>query len=146
MDMNSSFQETILELCAKDPRYNPDAYFFVVEALDSTVKEIRKTQLDHERHVTGKELLEGIREFALDEFGPIAFTVFSEWGIHATLDFGEIVFNLIECGRLGKTEKDSRDDFKDVFDFKETFVKPFEPKTDKPAAKASAARRRKKRG
>ncbi|MDD4101511.1 MAG: hypothetical protein PHU80_02620 [Kiritimatiellae bacterium] len=134
-----------MDLCKKDPRYNPDAYFFVVEALDSTVKEIRKKQPEHERHVTGKELLEGIRVFALDEFGPLAFTVFAEWGIHSTLDFGEIVFNLVECGRLGKTEKDSREDFKEVFDFEETFVKPFEPQEEKPAAKASAARRRKKR-
>lgn len=145
MDMNSSFQETVLELCAKDPRYNPDAYFFVVEALDATVKEIRKRQPDHERHVTGKELLEGIKAFALDEFGPMAFTVFAEWGIHATLDFGEIVFSLVECGRLGKTEADSRDDFRDVFDFVETFVNPFEPQNGKPAAKVSAVRRRKKR-
>lgn len=145
MDMNASFQETVLELCKKDTRYNPDAYFFLIEALDATIKEIRKQQPEHERHVTGKELLDGIRVFALDEFGPMAFTVFAEWGIHSTRDFGEIVFSLVECGRLGKTEKDSREDFNGIYDFEETFVKPFEPEKDKTSATTSALRRRKKR-
>lgn len=145
-DMNASFQETVLELCEKDRRYHPDAYSFMVEALDATVKDIRKRQPEHERHVTGKELLEGIRDFALDEFGPMAFTLFDEWGIHATRDFGEIVFNLVECGRLGKTDKDSIDDFDGIYDFEETFLKPFEPKKHKPHTKSPAVRRRKKRG
>ena len=144
--MNPSFQETVLELCKKDPRYNPDAYFFLVEALDVTVKEIRKNQPEHGRHVSGKELLNGIKEFALDEFGPLAFTVFAEWGIHATQDFGEIVFNLVEAGRLGKTESDSRDDFKDAFTFQDAFVQPFEPQPMERTAppRAGTSRRRKR--
>lgn len=141
--MNPSFQETVFEICKKDPRYNPDAYFFLVEALDVTVKDIRKNQPDHGRHVTGKELLEGIRDFALDEFGPMAFTVFAEWGVHTTQDFGEIVFNLVESGRLGKTETDSREDFKDAFSFEDAFLTPFNPQGQKPPP-ASAARRRKR--
>ena len=141
--MNPSFQETVFEICKKDPRYNPDAYFFLVEALDVTVKDIRKNQPDHGRHVTGKELLEGIRDFALDEFGPMAFTVFAEWGVHTTQDFGEIVFNLVESGRLGKTETDSREDFKDAFSFEDAFLTPFNPPGQKPPP-ASAARRRKR--
>ena len=144
--MNPSFQETVFDLFKKDPRYNPDAYFFLVEALDVTVKDIRKNQPDHGRHVTGKELLNGIKEYALDEFGPMAFTVFAEWGIHKTADFGEIVFNLVEAGRLGKTESDSRDDFKDVFDFREAFLSPYAPKPAAPAASEPHAARRRKRG
>lgn len=144
--MNPSFQESVFELCKKDPRYNPDAYFFLVEALDATVKDIRKNQPDHGRHVSGKELLDGIKEYALDEFGPMAFTVFSEWGVHTTEDFGEIVFNLVESGRLGKTESDSREDFKNVFDFDDAFLKPFEPQpgpeTPPPAALRKARRRK----
>ncbi len=144
--MNPSFQETVFELCKKDSRYHPDAYFFLVEALDVTVKDIRKNQPDHGRHVTGKELLNGIKEYALDEFGPMTFTVFAEWGIHKTGDFGEIVFNLVEAGRLGKTDNDSRDDFKDIFDFDEAFLKPFVPQSAEvsPSAEPHAARRRKR--
>ncbi len=132
--MNASFQQTVFDICKKDARYNPDAYFFLVEALDVTVKDIRKSQPDHGRHVSGKELLDGIKAFALDEFGPMSHTVFSEWGIHATQDFGEIVFNLIEAGRLGKTASDSREDFKDVYSFEEAFLAPFEPQAEADAA------------
>ena len=91
---------------------------------------------------TGQELLEGIKEFALNAFGPLAFTVFSEWGIHTTEDFGEIVFNLVDAGRLGKTESDSRDDFKQVYDFNDVFVKPYEPRATDPAPRSSARRRK----
>ena len=141
-----TFQEAVFTICEKDTRYNPDAYFFLVEALDTTVKNIRKCQPDHARHVSGKELLDGIKEYALDEFGPLTFTLFSEWGIHTTDDFGEIVFNLVEAGRLGKTESDSRDDFKNGYDFKEAFVLPFEPQERPTKAKAprQASRRRKR--
>jgi len=144
--MTPSFQETVSEICKKDPRYQPDAYFFLVEALDSTVKDIRKNQPDHGRHVSGKELLEGIKAYALDEFGPLAYTVFSEWGVHATQDFGEIVFSLVAAGRLGKTEKDSLEDFKNVYDFDEVFRLPFEPQRTEasPAAPSRASRRHKR--
>ena len=144
--MNPSFQETVLEICKKDARFQADAYFFLVEALDVTVKDIRKNQPDHGRHVSGKELLNGIKEYALDEFGPLTHAVFSEWGIHTTLDFGEIVFNLVEAGRLGKTESDSRDDFKNAFDFDEAFLQPFEPQQrEAPSAPLSHTSRRRKR-
>ena len=143
--MNPSYQETVFEICKKDPRYHPDAYFFLVEALDVTVKDIRKNQPDHGRHVTGKELLEGIKEYALDEFGPLTFTVFAEWGIHATLDFGEIVFNLVESGILGKTDTDSRKDFTEGYDFFEVFAKPFLPaakSAEPPPVKRKTSRKR----
>jgi uncharacterized repeat protein (TIGR04138 family) len=144
--MNLSYQETVFEICKKDPRYHPDAYFFLVEALDVTVKDIRKNQPDHGRHVSGKELLDGIKEYALDEFGPLTFTVFAEWGIHTTQDFGELVFNLVEAGRLGKTENESREDFKDGYSFEEAFLKPFEPQGHKPrAARPLQSSRRRKR-
>lgn len=144
--MNPSYSETVYEICKKDPRYHPDAYFFLVEALDVTVKDIRKNQPDHGRHVSGKELLDGIKEYALDEFGPLTFTVFAEWGIHTTLDFGEIVFNLVEAGRLGKTENDSREDFKNGYTFEEAFLQPFEPQRHvTPASSPTRSSRRRKR-
>ena len=142
--MNPSFQDTVNEIIKKDSRFEADAYFFLVEALDVTVKSIRKNQPDHGRHVSGKELLEGIKEYALDEFGPMTHTVFAEWGIHSTQDFGEIVFNLVEAGRLGKTESDSREDFKNAYDFDEAFLMPFEPQAEEPPPNPPHSRRRKR--
>ena len=142
--MNPSFQDTVTEILKKDARYQADAYFFLVEALDVTVKDIRKNQPDHGRHVSGKELLDGIKAYALDEFGPMTHTVFAEWGIHNTQDFGEIVFNLVEAGRLGKTESDSREDFKNAYDFDEAFLMPFEPQSGEPPPPPRTSRRRKR--
>ena len=120
--------ETIEELLApilkSDTRYTTQAYLFVREGLDHTVR-----QLDKPRHVSGPELLEGIRQYALKEFGPVARRVLSEWGINDCLDFGNIVFNLVNHGLLGKTDEDSIEDFMDGYDFHEAFILPFRPGT-----------------
>lgn len=143
-DTQKSFQDVVRGICLQDNRFHHDAYLFVVEALDMTVKRIRKEQPEHGHHVTGQELSEGIRDLALHEFGPMASIVLVEWGVHKTSDFGTIVYNLIEAGRLGKTESDNIDDFTNVFDFNQTFVKPFEPVTPLPPPPARPARRRKR--
>jgi uncharacterized repeat protein (TIGR04138 family) len=115
--------EELLEgILARDPRYAAEAYAFVRAGLDHTVR-----RLDKPRHVSGQELLDGIREFALAEFGPMTKTVLNGWGIKRTEDVGEIVFNMVETGLLGKTEKDSRADFANGYDFDEAFRKPFQP-------------------
>jgi len=111
--------QTIL---TRDPRYTAEAYAFVRAGLDYTVRRLEKP-----RHVSGRELLDGIREFALAEFGPMAKTVLNGWGIQRTEDVGEIVFNMVETGLLGKTDKDSRADFANGYDFDEAFRKPFRP-------------------
>jgi uncharacterized repeat protein (TIGR04138 family) len=98
------------------------AYFFVREALDHIVR-----QLEAPRHISGQELLEGIRKYALSEFGPVTKRVLSEWGINKCIDFGHIVFNLVNEGLLGKTDEDSLDDFAEGYDFTEAFLKPFQP-------------------
>ena len=100
-----SFEEALAKIQAKDPRYHREAYLFVREALDHTQKTIGKDARGRIRHVTGQELLVGIREFALQQFGPMAKTVLEEWGIRCCQDFGEIVFNMIEVGWLAKTEQ-----------------------------------------
>lgn len=110
------------EILSRDPRYTADAYAFVRAGLDFTVRRLEKS-----RHVSGGELLDGIREFALKEFGPMSKTVLAEWGIQRTEDVGEIVFNMVETGLLGKTDKDSREDFADGYDFDEAFCRPFQP-------------------
>lgn len=124
-----SYNEVIEEMRKKDPRYQKGAYFFVRSALDFTLKDLKRAEaLSETNHVSGQQLLEGIRKFALDQFGPLVNTVFDYWGIKETRDFGNIVFNMIEVGVLGKNDRDDIADFCDGFDFNEAFVKPFTPK------------------
>ena len=122
-----SFEEALEQILTRDPRYPRDAYLFVREALDYTQKSITKASRGKLRHVTGQELLAGIRAYALEQFGPMTLTVFEEWNIRAGRDFGEIVFNMVDDGVLARTEHDSRADFADGYDFEEVFRKPFLP-------------------
>jgi len=118
----------------KDPRYDKEAYDFVKEALEFTIKQQKRGQADPSVHVTAAELMDGFRQYALKEFGPMVVTVLSYWGVRSCEDVGNMVFNLIGAGIFGKTEEDSIDDFKNVFDFQEAFVKPFAPEKPAPAA------------
>ncbi len=122
-----NFEETIEQIVAQDPRYTREVYSFVREALDFTQKLIVKENRGQVRHVSGQELLEGIRQFGLQQFGPMTVTVLGEWGVRNCLDFGEIVFNMVETGLLAKTERDSREDFQNGYDFTDAFRKPFWP-------------------
>jgi len=122
-----TFESTLALILAKDPRYQRDAYLFVKDALDHTQKLVLKENKSELRHVSGQELLGGIREYALTQFGPMTQMVFEEWGIMRCEDFGEIVFNMVEIGLLGKTEQDRREDFANGYDFHEAFRKPFLP-------------------
>lgn len=112
--------DSLDRLVANDPRYPRDAYVFVFQALEFVVGRLEKR-----RHVSGRELLEGIREFALERYGLMTKTVFAQWGITRTEDFGEIVFRLVGAGLLSKTEEDSIDDFGGVYDFEEAFVRDY---------------------
>jgi uncharacterized repeat protein (TIGR04138 family) len=122
-----NFDEAVEKILARDTRFQRDAYGFVREALDFTQKLISKENKGNVRHVTGQELLDGIRQYSLIQFGPMTMTVLEEWGVHSSKDFGEIVFNMVEIGLLAKTEKDTRDDFQTGYDFTEAFRKPFWP-------------------
>ena len=122
-----NFDEKVEMILAKDSRYARDAYAFVRESLDFTQKTIGKENRGQVRHISGQELLDGIRQFALAQFGPMAVTVLEEWGVHNSRDFGEIVFNMVEIELLAKTEKDNRDDFNNGYDFTDAFRKPFWP-------------------
>jgi uncharacterized repeat protein (TIGR04138 family) len=121
------FAEALDSIVTTDPRYQRDAYVFLRDALDFTTKQQKKIKGATVRHVAGPELLEGVRQYALKEFGPMVMTVFDNWGIHSCEDIGNMVFNLIGAGIFGKTEEDSMEDFKNVYDFEEAFVKPFAP-------------------
>lgn len=130
-----NFDEELEKIVAKDSRYTREAYLFVREALDHTQKMIGKPGKDDApRHVTGQQLLEGTRDYALQQFGPMALTVLEEWGIRRCEDFGEIVFNMVENSLLAKTEEDSREDFKGGYDFETAFRSPFLPKRANSAA------------
>jgi len=122
-----TFADAIEKLMQKDSRYHAEAYFFLREALDFTSQTLKKPAKGEQRHVSGKELLEGLRLFAVQEFGPMALTVLKTWGITRTQHFGDIVFNMVDAGILGKTDKDTPADFADVYDFHDAFVKPFLP-------------------
>jgi uncharacterized repeat protein (TIGR04138 family) len=124
-----NFDEAVEQILAKDSRYTRDAYLFVREALDYTQRIVGKETRGAIRHVSGQELLDGIRRFALNQFGPMVVTVFEEWGVHNCRDFGEIVFNMVESSLLAKTEKDTRDDFQNGYNFTEAFRKPFWPQS-----------------
>jgi uncharacterized repeat protein (TIGR04138 family) len=126
------FAEALESIVASDTRYQREAYVFLRDALDFTTKQQKKAKGTTVRHVSGPELLNGVRQYALKEFGPMVITVFDSWGIHSCEDVGHMVFNLIGAGIFGKTEEDSIEDFKSVYDFQEAFVKPFAP--EKPAA------------
>ena len=122
-----NFDEALEQILARDPRFQRDAYHFVRESLDYTQKLISKENRGNVRHITGQELLDGIRQFALQQFGPMVVTVLEEWGVKNCRDFGDIVFNMVEHSLLAKTEKDTREDFKNGYDFTDAFRKPFWP-------------------
>ena len=122
-----NFEEKLDGIIAIDPRFQRDAYVFMREALDFTQKLISRENQGKVRHVSGQELLDGLRQYALQQFGPMAMTVFEEWGVRNCRDFGEIVFNMVEIGLLAKTDKDTREDFKNGYNFTDAFCKPFWP-------------------
>ena len=122
-------------MVARDARYARDAYHFTREALDFTQKLISRENKGNVRHVTGQELLQGIRQYALQQYGPMTATLLEEWGINNCRDFGEIVFNMVESGLLAKTEKDTRNDFQQGYDFTDAFRKPFWPQSKLDAEK-----------
>jgi uncharacterized repeat protein (TIGR04138 family) len=126
---NINFEEAVAEITKTDNRFTSDAYFFVKEALDFTVKQLNDFNQPHYRHVTAKELLYGFRDYTLEEFGAMGLTVLHTWGIYNCKHIGIIVFHLVNQGILGKKEEDSLDDFKEVFNFYDTFQKPFKPKS-----------------
>ncbi len=145
----------IAELLARDDRYPFDAYVFVFEALRHAQEKLgmgaeylaedfqRKLdsafddELDDdddndddndepERHVSGQELCEAMRQYAHEQYGYLAKSVLNHWSIYSTSDFGEIVFNLIEIEQMRKTPNDHREDFDNVFDFDEGFQHNFQ--------------------
>jgi len=120
------FQEAVDVVSREDTRYHPEAYAFLRDALEATVKRRKKSRKEAGGHVSAAELLEGFRLHTLGEFGPMAMTVLEYWGVRSTEDVGHMVFNLVQAGVFGKTEDDTIQSFQEVFDFRAEFVAPFQ--------------------
>jgi uncharacterized repeat protein (TIGR04138 family) len=126
----------LADLLRRDKRYHRDVYFFVFEALRYAQEQLGLGQPsssdiedEEQRHVTGQQLCEAIRRYAVQQYGLMAKSVLNEWGVRSTSDFGEIVFNLIDIGQMKKTEADRREDFDGVFDFDNGLQDVFQPIT-----------------
>lgn len=125
----------ILDLCREDPRFSYEAYDFVCDAVtftqDRLGRAVSESDEDEEdRHVSGAELLRGVCDLAVQQFGLMAPTVFKRWGIRTTDDVGTMVFNLIKVQRLSKSERDVPDDFRDLFDLHQALADAFELTVD----------------
>jgi uncharacterized repeat protein (TIGR04138 family) len=123
-------------------KYHPAAYQFVWQALQYTQKRLRRPApqgpLDQQAHITGQELLEGIRLMALEQFGLLTIAVFRHWGVSSTADFGRIVFEMVERGEMRKTERDRLSDFLDVYNFDEEFDRNYRIETRRVPARPQA--------
>jgi uncharacterized repeat protein (TIGR04138 family) len=112
----------LTELATDVGLYPPEAFEFIQQGLSYTVQQIHgQSTPKANRHVSGRDLCEGLREYAVAKWGYLARTVLRRWNITSTLDFGRIVFALVEVGQMQKTDDDTLADFKDVFDFRATF-------------------------
>lgn len=134
-------QKAFFELLRCDRRYRPEAYQFIWEALNFAQQELKMgvpqasepmaaaeaaaERRKLERHVSGQDLCEAARQYALRQYGLLAKTVLNSWGIRSTSDFGEIVFNLIRIGHMRKTRDDRREDFDNVYDFEAAIERDF---------------------
>ncbi len=117
MTAHSELLHTVRNLAEHRGVFRPEAYFFVLESLDNAME-----SLPARGHISGEDLLDWIRELARERFGVMAGDVFRAWGVNGTIDFGRIVFHLVDAGLLKKRERDSLGDFIDKFDFQEAFA------------------------
>lgn len=122
MSHDRSLEVRIEELASADQRYTPEAYHFVFRALDWVLERRQEQGLSStDGHVPAVQLLDGLRDYALDLFGPLARLVLEGWGVHCTEDFGEIVFGLVDCQLLNKQDSDRKSDFAGRYSFREAF-------------------------
>ncbi len=114
-----------LNVIAENTRYPLEAFLFVQRGLDETVRKIHgepdDTKPPESRHVAGEDLCFGLRDFALSEYGLMARTVLARWNINNCEDFGLIVFAMVDCGLMQKTEDDRVEDFCHLFEFSDAF-------------------------
>ena len=120
-------EQSVVSIIRREGRYDAHAYFFLKDSLDFTLKRVMEETGGKGRHVSGKELLEGFRDLALEQFGPMAATLMDEWGVMECRDVGNMVFLLIEEQVFGRQESDKPEDFDSAFDFRKALREPFLP-------------------
>ena len=126
-------EDPVRALAFRDGRYSPEAFRFLFESLEFAIRLAGKQEeTGPERHVSGQEVLAGMREYAQQLFGPLAAQVWRSWGVRQSIDWGRIVFLLVEDGMLNRQDSDSVEDFRSGFDFDEVFVENYHvPLTDR---------------
>jgi uncharacterized repeat protein (TIGR04138 family) len=120
-DPREDYEVTLDRLVTRDRRYTREAYLFVQASLDYYQQ--RHGSGRPTDHITGPDLLRGVRELALSEYGPMAHLVLNHWGLQRGEDVGEVVYNLIEVGLMTKTQEDRREDFAGVMVFDEAMAR-----------------------
>ncbi len=123
--MNVKFESAVTRAIARDPRFVADAYYFLRDALDATIKGLPHSGDKSSMHVNPQTLCMGFRDFAKSLYGPMVPAIMESWGVTSTADIGQIVFNLIESGAFSKGDTDRQEDFAGVFTFEEAFVQPY---------------------
>ncbi len=124
---NIQFEDAVSAILAKDFRFKKDGYYFIKDSLDFTVKALHDDELIGQAHVSGAELLEGFKDFAMKEFGSMALPVLESWGIHSGKDVGAMVYNLINEKAFGRSEEDHPTDFENFQPFERVFRDPYSP-------------------
>ena len=121
--MKNEPEKAMEDVIRADGRYPLEAYAFLHEGLSAAVQEAYGEETSGtQRHVTGKQICLALRKGATDRWGLLAKTVLDRWNIHATIDFGNMVYLLIENDFMRKTEEDSIEDFRDVYEFDSAFA------------------------
>jgi uncharacterized repeat protein (TIGR04138 family) len=136
------FEQSVVSILKREKRFDPHAYFFLKDALDFTLRRIAEKNGGQARHVSGAELCEGYRDFALEQFGPMASTLMLEWSVRKCQDIGDMVFHLIDEQVFGKQDSDKPEDFSEAFDFQASLVAPFLPQARAAAETAKRTQRR----
>ena len=138
-----TFDDMVSRIYEADFRYDPDAYYYLRDALDRTAHALgRDGPKAENRHLSGAELAAGVRDCLLEDFGPMAATVAYEWGLERSDDVGAMVYNLIEAGAFAKAPSDRRTDFNGLFDFPEVLEAPYLPESEKRPEPKSKSRRK----
>lgn len=109
-------KDSFSDILARDRRYDAKAYALLLEAFSS---------IPHTNNISYIEILEEFKEVALNQYGPMAFTVLAEWGLNECMDIGEMMINLVESGRLAKNDTDNYEDFRNGYNFKDAFLDPY---------------------
>lgn len=126
--MPKSFEDAVKELTLRYPQFAPDAYDFLRAGLDHASEHYGKKE--KATHLTAEQLYAGACSYALSEYGPLAYKVLSFWGIQTNVDFGKVVYNLIEVGVFGKQKGDKQEEFEHLTPLQAVLDAPYNGELD----------------